>query len=51
MCRRALTEGQLVGVITGDLRLAEGDILAMTASEVMTANPKTIGEDALAAQV
>ena len=46
-------EGHLVGVITdGDLRRhMEGDILAMTASEVMTANPKTIGEDALAAQV
>ena len=46
-------EGQLVGVITdGDLRRhMEGDILAMTASEVMTANPKTIGEDTLAAQV
>ena len=46
-------EGQLVGVITdGALRRhMEGDILAMTASEVMTANPKTIGEDALAAQV
>lgn len=46
-------EGLLVGVITdGDLRRhMEGDILAMTASEVMTANPKTVGEDALAAQV
>ena len=46
-------EEHLVGVITdGDLRRhMGGDILAMTASEVMTANPKTIGEDALAAQV
>lgn len=46
-------QGQLVGVITdGDLRRhMEDDILAMTASEVMTANPKTVAEDALAAEV
>ena len=42
-----------VGVITdGDLRRhMDGGILAMTASEVMTSNPKTVGDDALAAQV
>ena len=47
------SEGRLVGVITdGDLRRhMEDDILAMAASEVMTANPKTVGEDTLAAQV
>ena len=43
----------LAGVITdGDLRRhMEDDILAMTASKVMTADPKTVGDDALAAQV
>ncbi|MGB0631731.1 MAG: KpsF/GutQ family sugar-phosphate isomerase [Alphaproteobacteria bacterium] len=47
------TDGKLAGVITdGDLRRhMEDDILAMTASEVMTADPKTVGDDALAAQV
>ncbi|MEE2995727.1 MAG: KpsF/GutQ family sugar-phosphate isomerase [Pseudomonadota bacterium] len=46
-------DGMLVGVITdGDLRRhMEGGILAMTASEVMTSDPKTVGDDALAAQV
>ena len=46
-------DGNLVGVITdGDLRRhMEDDILAMTASEVMTADPRTVGDDALAAQV
>ncbi|MBI05321.1 MAG: KpsF/GutQ family sugar-phosphate isomerase [Pelagibacteraceae bacterium] len=46
-------DGKLVGVITdGDLRRhMEGDILAMMASEVMTADPKTVGYDSLAAQV
>ena len=49
--RRA--DGVLAGVITdGDLRRhMEDDILAMTASKVMTADPKTVGDDALAAQV
>ena len=46
-------DGRLAGVITdGDLRRhMEDDILAMTAAEVMTANPKTVGDDALAAQI
>lgn len=46
-------DGRLAGIITdGDLRRhMEDDILAMTASEVMTADPKTVGDDALAAQV
>jgi arabinose-5-phosphate isomerase len=46
-------DGRLSGIITdGDLRRhMEDDILAMTASEVMTPNPKTVGDDALAAQV
>lgn len=45
--------GALSGIITdGDLRRhMEDDILAMTASEVMTPRPKTVGEDILAAQV
>ena len=46
-------DGRLAGIITdGDLRrhMAD-DILAMTAAEVMTADPKTVGDDALAAQV
>ena len=46
-------DGRLSGIITdGDLRRhMEDDILAMTASEGMTPNPKTVGDDALAAQV
>lgn len=46
-------DGRLSGIITdGDLRRhMEDNILAMTASEVMTPNPKTVGDDALAAQV
>jgi arabinose-5-phosphate isomerase len=46
-------DGKLVGVITdGDLRRhMDSGILAMTASEVMTSDPKTVGNDALAAQV
>lgn len=49
--RRA--DGVLAGVITdGDLRRhMKEDILAMTASKVMTADPKTVGDDALAAEV
>ncbi|RPF98239.1 MAG: KpsF/GutQ family sugar-phosphate isomerase [Rhodospirillaceae bacterium] len=49
--RRA--DGVLAGVITdGDLRRhMEDDILAMKASKVMTADPKTVGDNALAAQV
>jgi len=46
--------GQLVGVITdGDLRrhqLAHGDLLDRRASECMTANPKRIGANELAAR-
>jgi arabinose-5-phosphate isomerase len=45
--------GKLAGIITdGDLRRhMEGDILAMTAGEVMTPDPKAIGENILTAQV
>ena len=47
------SDGRLAGIITdGDLRRhMEDDILAMTAAEVMTPDPKTVGNDALAAQV
>ena len=43
--------GALVGIITdGDLRRhLDGDIFARTVDEVMTANPRTIGPDALVA--
>jgi len=43
---------QLTGVITdGDLRRhMSGEMLTMTAEEVMNADPKTIGPDALAAE-
>ena len=45
--------GKLAGVITdGDLRRhMEDDILAMTASEVMTPDPKAVSENILTAQV
>lgn len=45
--------GALAGIITdGDLRRhMENDILAMTAGEVMTPDPKAIGENILSAQV
>tara|TARA_R110000787_G_scaffold9853_1_gene34046 strand:+ start:167 stop:1165 length:999 start_codon:yes stop_codon:yes gene_type:complete len=45
--------GTFAGIITdGDLRRhMKSDILAMTASEVMTVSPKTVGRDILAAQV
>ncbi len=44
-------EGDLAGIITdGDLRRHMKGLLDMTASEVMTANPKTIAPDALAEQ-
>lgn len=45
--------GKLVGVITdGDLRRhMEDDILAMTAAEVMTPDPKAVNESILTAQV
>jgi arabinose-5-phosphate isomerase len=45
--------GKLAGMITdGDLRRhMEGDILAMTAGEVMTPDPKAIGENILTAQI
>ena len=47
------SDGRLAGIITdGDLRRhMEDDILAMMAAEVMTPDPKTVGNDALAAQV
>jgi len=46
-------DGVLLGIITdGDLRrhTINGDLLARTAHQVMTANPKTIHQDALAAE-
>jgi arabinose-5-phosphate isomerase len=45
--------GRLVGIITdGDLRRnMEDDILAMTAGEVMTPDPKAVSENILTAQV
>jgi arabinose-5-phosphate isomerase len=47
-------DGVMVGVVTdGDLRRAlarSGDLLGRAASEVMSARPKTIAGDALAAQ-
>ncbi len=44
--------GKLIGVITdGDLRRAMGpDLLARTAGEIMTASPRSIGPEALAAE-
>lgn len=46
-------DGTFAGIITdGDLRRhMENDILAMTAEEVMSASPMTVGRDILAAQV
>ena len=43
--------GKLIGIVTdGDLRRGMGpDLLARTAGELMTANPRRIGPDALAA--
>lgn len=45
--------GKLVGIITdGDLRRhMENDILAMTAAEVMTPDPKAVSENILTAQI
>jgi arabinose-5-phosphate isomerase len=45
-------DGSLIGIITdGDLRRhIDGDLLAHTAAEVMTAGPKTIRPQALAAE-
>jgi len=47
--------GNLIGIITdGDLRRAltkrDGNILVLTAADVMTRDPKTIGADSLAAE-
>jgi len=42
-------EGDLVGIITdGDLRRHMDGLLALTAAQVMTRNPRTIGPEALA---
>jgi arabinose-5-phosphate isomerase len=42
-------EGYLAGIVTdGDLRRHMDGLLALTAGQVMTANPRTIGPDALA---
>lgn len=42
-------EGQLTGIITdGDLRRHMEGLLSLTAGDVMTRNPRTIGPDALA---
>ena len=45
-------DGRLIGIITdGDLRRhLNGDLLALTAAEVMTANPKTVPPSLLAAE-
>lgn len=45
-------KGKLAGVVTdGDLRRHMGpDLLTVTAGEIMTANPKSIGPDALASE-
>ena len=45
-------DGRLVGIVTdGDLRRAMGpDLLARQVGEIMTASPRTIGPDALAAE-
>ena len=47
------SDGRLAGIVTdGDLRRhMEDDILAMTASKVMTESPKSVEGDVLAAQV
>ena len=52
-CVGVVDSERLVGIITdGDLRRhIREDIFAMTAADVMTGNPKTADEDALAAQV
>ena len=52
-CVGVVDSKRLVGIITdGDLRRhIRKDIFAMTAADVMTGNPKTADEDALAAQV
>ena len=52
-CVGVVDPERLVGIITdGDLRRhIREDIFAMTAADVMTGNPKTADEDALAAQV
>jgi arabinose-5-phosphate isomerase len=43
------TEGYLSGIVTdGDLRRHMDGLLTLTAGQVMTANPRTIGPDALA---
>ncbi|MGE4328417.1 MAG: CBS domain-containing protein, partial [Pseudodonghicola sp.] len=43
--------GALIGIITdGDLRRHMAGLLSQTAKDVMTANPTTIGPDALAEQ-
>jgi len=51
-CAGVVDDGQLCGIVTdGDLRRAMGpDLLQKTAADVMTANPRTIGPDALAAE-
>jgi arabinose-5-phosphate isomerase len=51
-CLGVIEDGRLVGIITdGDLRRAMGpDLLARPVSGVMTAGPRTIGPDALAAE-
>jgi arabinose-5-phosphate isomerase len=51
-CVGIVDQGELAGVITdGDLRRhMSGDMLSMSASEVMTASPKTIRLGALAAE-
>jgi arabinose-5-phosphate isomerase len=51
-CVGVIEEGRLAGIVTdGDLRRhMEDDLLARTVDEVMTAQPKTVGAGALAAE-
>lgn len=51
-CCGVIEDGRLTGIITdGDIRRAlSGDTSSLTAAEIMTANPRTIQEDGLAAE-
>lgn len=53
-CLGIMQSGRLVGIVTdGDLRRAlkaGGDLLAATAGQIMTHNPRSIGPDMLAAE-
>ncbi|MEO0607619.1 MAG: KpsF/GutQ family sugar-phosphate isomerase [Pseudomonadota bacterium] len=51
-CCGVIEDGRLTGIITdGDIRRAlSGDAATLTAADLMTANPRTIQEDGLAAE-